>query len=65
MMLFTLFVNDFTCCCVTIDFLSANDGPVNLLTAGTVCKRIVELEFGVKFGGPGVVTAGAGPTRSN
>lgn len=32
----------FTCCCVTIVFLvSVSGGPVNLLTAGTVCNRIV------------------------
>ena len=28
-------------CCVRIVFRIANGGPVNLLTAGTVCNRMV------------------------
>lgn len=44
-----IFAFAFTGCWVTIVFLIANGGPVNLLTDGTVCIRIVELAplFGI------------------
>lgn len=63
MIVWITFAFAFTCCCVTIVFLSANGGPVNLLTAGTVCKRIVWLAVDVRFCWP--PTTGDGPTRNN
>lgn len=55
-----IFAFAFTGCCVTIVFLSANGGPVNLLTDGTVCIRIVE--FAPVFGK--VCCVVCGPTCS-
>lgn len=45
---FTFCLFCFTCC-VRIVFLSASVGPGNLLTAGTVCNRIVLPPVGAKF----------------
>lgn len=53
-------------CCVTIVLRSASGGPVNLLTAGTVCRRIVWLPpCPIVWVRPGAPDPGAGPIRSN
>lgn len=56
----------FTCCVTIVLRSDASGGPVNLLTAGTVCRRMVWLPPWPKVCvRPGAPPAGAGPIRSN